>query len=306
MEEIISHVLKCMSHTIIVHVVSFPHFSIETFLAGVVCVVHCLLMFEINTLVYKTNAISTAKLKFLLPLKEVEGSTSVHSVVLQKHALNNMDSRMCNAYKKERRKLSTTTGISFSSPQSKEKHCYDRIEQILSITPSQYIRRDKERRMKDQGLKTCIHSLTSLLEQSLHKDNMILSRMSKENIRKNIFALKDFDKNNNSTLPLHITSGGEFPSQTFPSMTSISSGKKQFIFNKYAYEDFTIDLNTTFNNPENNNDKDEEETNYCKQEYYEERTENIICTDLEHLCNENTISIIPCSIGDQPMPIFAT
>lgn len=63
MEETISNVVKVLSHTILVHIYSYPHFSIELFLSCVVCIVHCLLIIEVNRLYQRTNAKAAARLR---------------------------------------------------------------------------------------------------------------------------------------------------------------------------------------------------------------------------------------------------
>lgn len=67
MEEMITQIAKALSHTIIVHIYSYPQFSIETFLAAVVCIVHCLLILEVNGLYRRTNAKAAAKLRMRHP-----------------------------------------------------------------------------------------------------------------------------------------------------------------------------------------------------------------------------------------------
>lgn len=63
MEDIISNIVKVLTHTILVHIYSYPHFSIEFFLACVICVVHFLLLFEVNKVYQRTNAKAAAKLR---------------------------------------------------------------------------------------------------------------------------------------------------------------------------------------------------------------------------------------------------
>lgn len=63
MEEMVSNIVKVLSHTILVHVYSYPHFAIELFLAAVLCVVHCLLIIEVNRVYQRTNAKAAARLR---------------------------------------------------------------------------------------------------------------------------------------------------------------------------------------------------------------------------------------------------
>lgn len=63
MEEMVSNIVKVLSHTILVHIYSYPHFAIELFLAAVLCVVHCLLIIEVNRVYNRTNAKAAARLR---------------------------------------------------------------------------------------------------------------------------------------------------------------------------------------------------------------------------------------------------
>ncbi|VEN38318.1 unnamed protein product [Callosobruchus maculatus] len=63
MENLITQMVKFLSSTVVVHIYSFPNFSIETFLASIVCVVHVLLIHEVNSLYRRTNAKAAAKLR---------------------------------------------------------------------------------------------------------------------------------------------------------------------------------------------------------------------------------------------------
>jgi len=67
MDEIIGNFVKFLSSTVIVRIMSYPNFVIETLLATAVCIVHFLLIFEINTLVRRTNAKAAARLKMKRP-----------------------------------------------------------------------------------------------------------------------------------------------------------------------------------------------------------------------------------------------
>lgn len=52
-----------------VNIHSYPNFSMETILSTVVCIVHCLLIFEVNSLYRRTNARAAAKLRMRHPIK---------------------------------------------------------------------------------------------------------------------------------------------------------------------------------------------------------------------------------------------
>lgn len=65
------------------------------------------------------------------------------------------------------------------------------MEHLLSISPSEYVRRDKERKSREQGLRSCIQSLTSLLEKALNNKQVELKDMSEDYIEKSLNALRD-------------------------------------------------------------------------------------------------------------------
>lgn len=65
------------------------------------------------------------------------------------------------------------------------------MEHLLSISPSEYVRRDKERKSREQGLRSCIQSLTSLLEKALNNKQVEFKDMSEDYIEKSLNALRD-------------------------------------------------------------------------------------------------------------------
>lgn len=70
----------------------------------------------------------------------------------------------------------------------------DHVEQVLSITPSDYIRHYREKKVREEGLASCIQSFTSLLEHSLN-NNEINEKLSKEAIERSLKAIKENFKN---------------------------------------------------------------------------------------------------------------
>lgn len=90
--------------------------------------------------------------------------------------------------RKVARKISTRSNVGWLVPRRrsslfKNPHL-DRVEHLLSLSPSEYIRQDKQRKEREVGLRSCIHSLTSLLEKALSNDD--LETESKEAIRRSI------------------------------------------------------------------------------------------------------------------------
>lgn len=67
----------------------------------------------------------------------------------------------------------------------------ERVDHLLAMSPSEYVRKDKERKNREAGLRTCLQSLTTLLERALNGDATDLESLSKEAIRKSINAIKE-------------------------------------------------------------------------------------------------------------------
>ncbi|XP_030745891.1 uncharacterized protein LOC115874753 isoform X2 [Sitophilus oryzae] len=98
---------------------------------------------------------------------------------------------------------------------------HDRVEHLLSISPSEYVRRDKERKSKEQGLRSCIQSLTSLLEKALNNDTLEIQDMSKDDIKRSINTLKEnFENQLNNDYQL-----SEFPSPSLQSLIAQSTAR---------------------------------------------------------------------------------
>ncbi|XP_074030819.1 uncharacterized protein [Leptinotarsa decemlineata] len=206
MDEFINYLVKLLTNNILVHIYSYPHFAIETFIASVICVTHCLLIFEVNNLFRRTNTRAAIKLRHRHPqLKDAE-SCSYHTISRlhtqifpQKiETTATRQSYYVPSYTRRlNKKLSNASNFGWVIPTRGDsrivmRHGYnDRVEHLLSISPSEYVRKDKERKHREAGLRSCIHSLTSLLEKALNNENMELESASREAIKKSINALKE-------------------------------------------------------------------------------------------------------------------
>ncbi|KAG5889228.1 hypothetical protein JTB14_006364 [Gonioctena quinquepunctata] len=213
MEELITQLVKLLNKTIVVHIYSYPHFAVETLLAFVVCIAHCLLIFEINNLYRRTNAKAAVKLRLKHPhLREVDtcsyhAISRLHTRIFPQRIETSAARQSCivPSHRKLNRKLSNASNFGWVIPTNhgesrlvvRHNHGYnDRIDHLLSISPSEYVRKDKQRKHREAGLRSCIHSLTSLLEKALNDDNIMMESASKEAIRKSIIAIKENFENN--------------------------------------------------------------------------------------------------------------
>ncbi|XP_050295603.1 uncharacterized protein LOC126735601 [Anthonomus grandis grandis] len=242
MDEIIINTVKFLSSTVVVRLLSYPPFAIEIFLAAVVCVVHILLLFEINTLVRRTNSKAAARLRMRHPIKESE--TSFHSLVTLQtahHIFQKKPTEMpfyqrpqvfvpVNSRIPPRKMMSSGNfGLILAKGDSSilKSKVSERVEQLLSISPSEYVRRDKERLNREQGLKSCIQSLTSLLEKALENEALEIRNMSKEDIKKSIRSLKEnFENQLNSNNQTALNQLCDFPSPSLQSLIEKSSAKR--------------------------------------------------------------------------------
>ncbi|CAH1963097.1 unnamed protein product [Acanthoscelides obtectus] len=213
MENFITQTVKFLSSTVIVHIYSFPHFAIETLLAFIVCTIHILLINEVNYVYRRTNAKAAAKLRLRqYSIKELE-PCSYHSIAkvetlvfpdMFESIAHRQHSYMIppSPYKRLGRRTSNTSHFGWvisRNISSVYGGTYsDRIEQLLAVSPSEYVRKDKERKYREAGLKNCIHSLTCLLEKALDagENGFTLDQLSKEALKSSIKTIKsDFEKN---------------------------------------------------------------------------------------------------------------
>ncbi|KAL1512536.1 hypothetical protein ABEB36_002117 [Hypothenemus hampei] len=194
MDEFVTDIVNILTSTVAVRVTSNPNFAVEILVAFLVCVVHCLLIFDVNTLARRANAKATTKLRINRSLIGSK-TCSFHSLVtMRTMQIFDKKPEFCQKtqivppdFVKEQRKLSrnTNSGWALSRGDSNIRHKFsDRVEHLLSISPSEYVRRDKERKHREQGLKSCIQSLTSLLEKAL--SNECMNVVSKEDVKKSL------------------------------------------------------------------------------------------------------------------------
>ncbi|KAG5889227.1 hypothetical protein JTB14_006363 [Gonioctena quinquepunctata] len=175
--------VKLLDTNIVVHIYSYPHFAIETLLAFVVCIAHCLLIFEINNLYRRMNAKAAVKLRLKHPqLTKVE-NCSYHTILSRIHT---RIFPIVPFYKRLNRKFSTATNFGWVIPTN------HRVDHLLSLSPSEYVRKDKERKHREVGLRSCLQSLTSLLEKAFNDDIMMKSASGKA-IKERINAIKEFE-----------------------------------------------------------------------------------------------------------------
>ncbi|XP_066147022.1 uncharacterized protein [Euwallacea fornicatus] len=175
MDELVLNFVKFLSSTVVFRIISYPNFAIEILLATVVCVSQALLIFEINTLVRRTKA--KTKLRMKHPIKEAE-SISFHSLVAMKTSTRAFHDKpdiyhIYSSIKPKKRfdGKDRNFGWAVSTGDSVMRHTFsDRVEYLLSTTPSEYVRCDLARKSREQSLRSCLQSLKFLLEKALNND----------------------------------------------------------------------------------------------------------------------------------------
>ncbi|XP_060533614.1 uncharacterized protein LOC132706344 [Cylas formicarius] len=230
MDEFIVQSIKFLSNTITVRVASHPPFAIEIFLSAVVCIVHLLLIFEINALVKRTNARAVEKLKIKHASRE---SCSYDSLVplqptLFQKKTESIDQKqilyMPFNSKRLQRKISGASNFGWiiSQGDSMLRNKFDdRVDNLLAISPSEYVRRDKERKSREAGLRSCLQSLTSLLEKAINNDTLDLQNVSKDDMKRSINAIREnFESQISNSYQL-----SEFPSPSLQSLIAQSAAK---------------------------------------------------------------------------------
>ncbi|KAG5884663.1 hypothetical protein JTB14_005407 [Gonioctena quinquepunctata] len=180
---------KLLYHTVVFNIYSYPHFAIETLLAVVLCIAHCLLIFEINNIYRRTNVKAAVKLRLKHPQLREGENCSCHTISRQHTKIfpKKIENTAIVPSHKSKKKLSTAPVIPANHGESRLMRRHgrgfnDKVDHLLSISPSQYVREDRERMHREAGLKSCIHSLTSLLEKALNEDNSIRESVSKESM----------------------------------------------------------------------------------------------------------------------------
>ncbi|XP_066262315.1 uncharacterized protein [Euwallacea similis] len=197
MDEFVSDFVKFLSSTVIVRIMSQPHFATEILLGIAVCIVQFLLIIEINTLVRRTNARAAARFRVKYPIKEIENGSSrslvaiktgtqtfrdksdIYQRTTQTYSLMNPRERFCSGGK--------NFGWAPFKGDSKTKHRFsDRVEHLLSITPSEYVRR--ELKSREQLLRS---PLPPLLKRALSSEENNCNITSKTEIHRNLNSLKE-------------------------------------------------------------------------------------------------------------------
>ncbi|XP_044744503.1 uncharacterized protein LOC123306523 [Coccinella septempunctata] len=204
MEELFHSITKILAHNIVVHVYSLPNFSIESFITSLICVVHILLIMEVNSLVSHITEKSIAKLRRQRIMRDDSKPNSSISLQsgdthvkmqhhLRKYYENHSPFIPPNYSTKKLTKIPEMQSSDYNwIPTTVEEEKYEKIDQILSVSPSDYIKKDKEKKIHENELRHCLKSLTTLLECS------VASRMSTTSLAKSISIIRDHLKTTGS------------------------------------------------------------------------------------------------------------
>lgn len=197
MDEINEYIAKFLSHSVLVHIYSHPNFSVETFLGLLVTIVNFLLVLEINNMY--DNSQTPAKIHIrpnlqASPSKE-SSVTSVAKVHTRYFQMKENGSLISNYKQRLQKNFSIHSNCGWIVPQEidemfmktltgSQKSKFTKIDQVLSITPSEYIKRDKQKRQQVAQIRDCIQSLTKMLNSRRNK-------LSKQSIQKNLEIMQE-------------------------------------------------------------------------------------------------------------------
>ncbi|KAK9877443.1 hypothetical protein WA026_018553 [Henosepilachna vigintioctopunctata] len=211
MEELFHTVTKLLAHNIVVHIYSLPNFTIESFVTSLICVVHILLIMEVNSLVSQVTEKSIAKFRRKRIMRDESKPSSLMSlqsgdtaqVKMQYHLRKYYESHSPfippNYSTKKLTKIPVTqvSDVNIVNLTAAQCEKYQKIDQILSVSPSDYIKKDKEKKIHENELRHCLKSLTALLECS------VASKMSTTSLAKSISIIREHLKSAKSNE--HIT-----------------------------------------------------------------------------------------------------
>ncbi|CAG9765650.1 unnamed protein product [Ceutorhynchus assimilis] len=219
MHKFIATELQLMVDTIIVRSMSYPTYSMEVILASVVVIVQLLLCVEIEISISRTYDRTNAKRwnknsvngdpfqisdygrcdSFMFPglpqllQRNPEMLSKINYGTIRRMGMMHND---MSDFIRLNPKGDSISGNTYFSEREK------RAEFLLSITPSQYIQKDRER-LNQKGLRSCIESLATNLEKAIINDSIEIQSVVKDAVKRSLNTLKDnieADKNSNFQL----------------------------------------------------------------------------------------------------------
>lgn len=167
MNEIVNFATKCMYTTTSAHIYSSPHFALEVALMLIVCIIYILLHLEISntavrTLILKPNAVYLSN-RIKATFSNDSNCTSITCVQHQVCALGITDSK----HTEFRDCIRRNQKIELGSP-LRIGDCMNtvekKIENMLSLTPDEYVQKDIISKLTQSDFGFCLKSLTTLFE----------------------------------------------------------------------------------------------------------------------------------------------
>ncbi|GJQ76199.1 hypothetical protein Trydic_g1942 [Trypoxylus dichotomus] len=178
MDEFPALLMKILSQTATVHIYSFPHFTLETFLAIVMFFIYAYLHFEISKIAKCTLRLRPNTVQYRKFLRECNSRESIcTSITRVQHEYCTFNVSRCPSshltYKRLCSNYSNHSQCGWILPQTNHYRARnptsERFETIASLTPAEYVKRDKEKRLRERELQRCFQSLTTLYDNVVEK-----------------------------------------------------------------------------------------------------------------------------------------
>ncbi|CAG9765698.1 unnamed protein product [Ceutorhynchus assimilis] len=309
-----NNMFKLSSTVIYGQLFSRPAFSIDIFLAIMFGAIQCLLIYEITTLEWRTSARVDSMMEVKQSFKDYPNPIVKKTSVKKKSistCTSDRPSPVTVEKSSERQKKPIETcssvrcyttlfkpvpqihhrsdihhGLSRAKSISHVKFDkVDRLQYLLSVSPSEYVRRDREwMQNKKHKLITCIRTLAKDLEQAVSEESLNTQKMYKNAIQNSIKTLKrNFVSQLNSSYRLD-----NFASTNFqPLLEQYGDGLRSSLSNDLIMA-ICHNSNTT-NVSRSCGDGDDEETT-CKSEY--DYDMEIVSSTLSFRSSESFIEVL--------------
>ncbi|XP_018322998.1 uncharacterized protein LOC108735510 isoform X2 [Agrilus planipennis] len=185
----VSSIYELLGKSAVIHIYSFPNFVLETFLCLIVCLMYLALHYEIN---FANNS----KINIVSNLAESYSQDSLSTMFTQYRYRNSHRKKGSADWSlNANRMMGDYAGAIKTIPEERMRY----IDNLITLTPTEFVQVDKERRLRDRELSGCLKSLTSLCE------SVIMKKESRDTIRKQIeMAKQHAEYVKNSTKNMHL------------------------------------------------------------------------------------------------------
>nr|XP_022911782.1 uncharacterized protein LOC111422782 [Onthophagus taurus]XP_022913955.1 uncharacterized protein LOC111424589 [Onthophagus taurus] len=175
MEDLLTLSKKILSQTATIHIYSFPNFTLEIFLAIVMFIIYIYLTLEIAQIA-KTAIKTRPNTIIRKKIKEVNSSLSICSSSFSKYQdtfnphYEPIHPSTHLAYKRISSKCSSHSQLGWIMPNMvgvgsctfPDLENSGNFDTVASMTPAEFVKKEKERRLREKELQKCFESLTSL------------------------------------------------------------------------------------------------------------------------------------------------